>query len=193
MHSSQSKTKVFIAAAVAAFALSALVASAASAAVVPAKFSSSSIKFTTSGLTVKRNGTEAKTCTFYGTSPSGMTEADSFFVSNHGEGDVTLSCTSSILKLQTIMFGRVSYDTVANRYTLQVSEYNVVPLESPWGSYSYYQGTFGGTWVNGSGATSSTVTFTNQTLGYTTSGDQLTIEGQIKATTSTGALLTLSH
>jgi hypothetical protein len=189
---SKSRTKAFLAAVAAAMVIGALVASSAMAEVVPAKFSSSQIKVTTTGLTVKRNGLEPKACTFKGTT-QGETLGELFYIFNNWEGDTRLQCPTVGTQLQMILSGEAHYDTVASKYTFSVQPYPSQTMTySPWGIY-WQDYEFSGTWVNGSGATASTVTFTNQRFGTTTGGQKLTIEGQVKATTPSGGLITLSH
>jgi len=190
-------TKVSIVAAVAAMAMSALVASAASAALVPAKFSTSSFKLTSTGVTVKGNGIEPKTCI-----PSvyieGYAEANNFMATNPGYAETKYSCTGSTA-FSVVLVGQVQYDTVAGKYIVHVNDFPSWSLNSPFGSYSQVSGASGGggsnaTWVNGSGATASTITFVNQTLGWTYAGSKkITLDGVFKATTTSGGLLTLSH
>jgi hypothetical protein len=63
----------------------------------------------------------------------------------------------------------------------------------PYGNYNQNGGEkFRGKWTNGSGATASTVTFSEAPIGYS-GGQLLTLSGTLKATTPTGGLLTLSH
>jgi hypothetical protein len=188
---SQKGIKVFILAIVAVFAMSALVASSAAAEIVPAKFSSTKFKLTTTGLTVKRNGAEAKTCTFKSTTEGEGFET--FYVYNNIELDTRFLCPSPT-QLQMIWSGAVRYDTVASKYTFNIAPYTTQNMVySPWGTY-WQNYEVSGTWVNGSGSTASTVTFASQPFGTTTPGGQtLTLEGQLKVTTPSGGLVTLSH
>lgn len=62
---------------------------------------------------------------------------------------------------------------------------------SPFGTY-YQSGKLDGIYKNGSGTTMSTVTFTNQKLGWLyPSGATLSISGTFRVTTGSGGLLTL--
>lgn len=184
--------KVLLTAAVAAMALSALVAASASAAIVPAKFSSSSIKMSTSGITLKRGGLEPKTCTQAG-SLAGTGEGGGYLVNNQWDGSAKFGCSG--LELIMVFWGNSSYDTVANRYFLTLKSYEIYPFRSPYGEYwQRINLPSSGTWVNGSGLTPSTVTFTDQLIGYTLSGNKpITISGTFNVTTSGGGLVTLSH
>jgi hypothetical protein len=187
--------KILLTAVVAAMAMSAILASVAAAEVVPAKFSSSEFNLTTSGLTLKRNGIEAKTCV----SPSaieGYAESSNFLASNlEGFAETKFTCGGTST-FTIVLKGTAKYDTVTNSYSLHVNDFNSWSLWSPW-SEGYWQNTGGkgstATWTNGSGSTASTVKFTNQWIGSTFSGKQVTIEGTLKATTLSGGLLTLSH
>lgn len=194
MHLSR-QLRIAVTSAVAALAMSAVLASVASAAIVPAKFSSSSIKLTTSNLTVKANGIEPKTC-LAATLP-GTAEGQNFYVGNAG-GFAESKFTCGGLSFTMVFLGEARYDTVAGSYAFHVNDFPSWSLQSPWGSYSQQSGASGGggsngVWVNGSGSTASTVTFGNPTVGWTFGGKKVSIEGTFKATTSTGGLLTLSH
>jgi hypothetical protein len=186
---------VFVTAAVASLALTALVVASASAAIVPAKFSGPEFKVSTTGLTVKRNGLEPKTCTFK-PATVGLTESEQFYILDNFEGDTKLLCPNGSTPLQMILRGVARYDNVAGTYSLHVNDYTTTNLYGPWGSYwqqsKVVGGGFNGTWVNGSGATASTVTFSNQTFGYTAAGLKMTMEGTVKVTTPSGGLITLS-
>jgi opacity protein-like surface antigen len=189
---STGKIKILLAAAMAAMALSAVGASSASATIFNAKFSSPTFKLTATGLTVKRNGGEAKTCT-----PSAGLEAavsgSEVYVSNEWTGASRFTCGGSSLVMR--LLARAYYDDVAGRYYLQISDYNEQTLESPWGP-KYWQKTSNTdrwTWVNGSEATASTMTLNEQWIGTTTTGEKITMSGTFTAKTSSGGLVTLSH
>jgi hypothetical protein len=191
--SSHRRTKTFLVAAVAALALTALVASSASAAIVPAKFSSSNIKMTTTGITVKRSNLEPNSCTLNAPGYSAFALGNEFYGDNDGVGGTTVfSCPSG--KAFSFFFnGKATYDTVTAKYTITLFKNTELSLWSPWGNYKQSSEATAA-WVNGSGATASTVTFNNPTLGLTSEGGKpISIEGTFKATTSTGGLLTLSH
>ena len=183
--------KTLLVAGMAVLALSALGASSAAATVVPAKFSSSWFEMSSSGITVKRNGTEAKTCT--ASSIEASTEGNSYFGSNDfPSGGVRFNCTGGGSLVMGYV-GTASYDTVTGKYTLQNKYSSPSYIESPWGPY-LQSGTQSGAWVNGSGSTASKVTYTNQTIGFTYPGNQkITIEGSLKANEFGGGLVTLSH
>lgn len=180
--------KTLLVAGLAAMALSALVASAASAEVIEGEFSSSTVKFTASSITVKRNGIEAKTCTPYG--PISGSASGELFSAWNQLGAAKFTCSGPELFMH--FHGEATYDTVAGSYGLRIWAYRSESQFSPWGNY-FQEGTPSGTWVNGSGATPSKVTFVNQTIGYDSTGKKITIDGTFTATTSTGALLTLTH
>lgn len=188
---SQRSVKAFLTVAVAALALGALVASSASAAIVPAKFSNSSVKLTTTGVTLKRAGIEAKSCTL---SPAIQLFAEgSGFIGGNGElGEARFTCGTSSLRMRFV--GEVLYDTVAGTYSFGLADYTTVQLASPYGFY--WQNTGGKTkapWVNGSGATNSKITLSETPIGYDNSSKLITMSGTLTATTSAGGLVTLSH
>lgn len=186
------RSKVLLAAAVAAMALSALVASSASASVVAAKYSTPEVMLTTSGITIKKNGAEAKTCTISGGALLGWAEGNASIYSNETGGESKFWCPSPA-ELRMIVNSRVSYDTVTGRYFMTLVKPCCSTLLSPYGQYLESPGTTGGTWVNGSGTTPSKVTFTNETLGSLTGGGTITISGTFNVVTYSGGLVTLSH
>jgi hypothetical protein len=191
---SQRGTSVFLAAALAALVLSALVASSAAASTVPAKFSNSEFKLTGSGLiTLKRNGTEAKSCELKLPIESWV-EGNAFFGGNGTFGETRFSCTSGSTTLEMAYFGNATFDTVSGAYRFHVSDYSSHSWLSPYGSYFQQGGeNDNGTWVNGSGTTPSTITFKEAPIGADTGGKTITFSGTLKATTLSGGLITLSH
>lgn len=185
----QRRRNVLITSIVAALALTALVAGSASASIVPAKFSSEFGKISTTGLTLKKNGLEPKTCTFSAWS-EGWFSGSQFWFLSEGE-QIRLSCG---IGLNMKMYGEATYDTVTGQYNLHFNDYSEMQLPSPYGYYTQVSklNGFNASWVNGSGTTASTFKLANQTFGY--AGEQkLTLDGTTKVTTSTGGLLTLSH
>lgn len=190
------RTKSILMTALAAMAISAVGASAASAELVPATFSNSSFKMAVSNLTVRANGIEPKTCT--STTLTGSAEESGVFYAGNAGGFAESKFTCGGSSFYMVFLGEALYDTETGKYSLHVYDFNSWSLSSPWGSYSQVSGNGEGgsdaTWVNGSGLTPSTATFKNQTVGYTYSGGKkISIEGTFKVTTSTGGLLTLSH
>jgi hypothetical protein len=186
-------TKLFLVAGVAALALSALGAASASATIVPAKFSSTGgIKMTSTGITVRRSGIEPQSCTQFGTY-LGWAEGNQFFGSNTSFEYTKFTCPSG-KEFQLRIVGSTTFNTVTGVYTVTIGG-NGISQWSPWGQY--LQSTSPGTtatWVNGSGSTASTITFSNATVGKTLEGEKpLSVEGTFKATTESGGLLTLSH
>lgn len=179
-----------VTAAVAAMALSAIVASTASATIVAAKFSpSGQVKLTTTSITVKRNGTEAKVCTPSPNNISGAAENSSYFIANNGFGETKFSCPSGAY-FSEYFSGQAKYDTVTEKYYWEMAK-PYTSLTSPWGSY--FQVVFKVDWVNGSGLTPSTLVFKNQTVGVTSAGASISVEGTYNVTTTTGGLVTLTH
>jgi len=175
--------------------LSALVASSAGASIVPAKFSTPYFKMTTPapGITVKRNGIEPKTCTFVRPAEGEAgTGSFTFYWAWNGYGLVSHFNCGLGTELWLGIQGEGTYDTVANTYTLTVKYNSGSSQLSPVGSY-YQNAVAKGTWVNGSGATPSKLTFVNQQIGSLLSGGTISIDGTFNFTTSTGGLITLSH
>jgi len=186
---STKQLQVLLAAAIAVLALGAIGASAASATVVRAKFSTSSFKLTGSNLTITR-GAESKTCTPSAISVNAL--ESSFFAGNSSEG-TKFTCTDLSYLLMNLS-GEARYDTVTGRYYLHVGDVSNSEW-SPWGSYFQQTGgTDDWTWVNGSGATPSTIPLSEQYVGYTVEPfTKITITGTLTAKTSSGGLVTLSH
>ena len=184
------RTKGILALSLVALALAALGATSASASIVPAKFSSSSFKVTTTGVTLKRNGLEPKTCTLSLPIESSA-EGSYFFGANYpsSPGGTKYSC-GGVAILGQWFSGEAFYDNVAKTFSLTFDPYSFSTLSSPWGSYS--QESFKASWVNGSGATASTINFNNTTIGFGTDGKALTLTGSLKVTTPAGGLVTLS-
>jgi hypothetical protein len=171
--------------------LMAIVASPALASEVNAKFSASTLKLTSSGLTLKRNGTEAKSCNFKST-PTGETAEGNTaaWVFNEATGLTWVKCAEG--KYLTMgLFVHAHFDTSTSRYFLTLVEQG--GLTSPWGEwFQSPQGKANGTWVNGSALTPSTLVFEESVIGNTTGGN-ITLTGTINVTTSSGGLITLSH
>lgn len=183
---STGKMKVLLVTAVAAMALGAVSASSASASIVSAKFSSSSWKLTGT-LTVKRNGTEEKSCKLV-KAIEGFGES-SFIASNEWTGASIFTCTD-LSELVMRYVGEAKYDNVAGQYFLRISSYNEA-LRSPWGPNTYFQSQSDWPWTNGSGATNSTMTLNELVIGTTTGGQKITVSGTITAKTAAGGLVTL--
>lgn len=189
---STKRMKVLLITAVAAMALGAVGASSASAAIVKAKFSSTTFKLTSTGVTVKR-GAASKTCT--PAAISGFVEGNGFIASNEWTGGTRFICTDKT-SLVIFLTGQALYDTVAERYYLHVADHtSSQSLEGPWGPYfQETSNTDDWTWVNGSGSTPSSITLNEQWIGSTLSPLQkITISGTFTAKTATGTLITLSH
>jgi hypothetical protein len=192
---SQRNIKGILAAAVAVLALSAAFASSASASIVAAKFSSSTMKLTTTGVTVKKNGLEPQSCTLsFGHPWLGFTGGSEFFGSNGTNEWTDFSCPSA-KAFQFRIVGKASYDTVTWVYFLTISSYNISEF-TPWGNYLQNASPAAtATWVNGAGATPSKVTFSNPTIGNLIEccSKAISVEGSFTATTEAGGLITLSH
>lgn len=185
-----------VASALALVALAAVLASPAMASEVKAKFSASTIKLTTAGITLKKNGGEATTCTLRGGSAAGpIGEENSLFIAGNDTWGTLgeFNCTGGKAMSMTLT-GRARYDTVASRYFIRFLQTPSCLCISPWGGYSQKtEASTGFTWTNGSGSTQSTISFNEELLGTLNSGGTLTISGSFTATTSGNSLLTLSH
>lgn len=188
MHSTK-WLKTMVAAIAVASLFAAVSASPAFAEIRTAKFSASTIKLTTSGITVKRSNGESKACTLKGGATSGTTTGAEYIVSNENFLRTRFECAGGT-KLEMLFSGEASFDTVSSKYRLVVAA-NEAFNPSPWGQY--FEEETVGTWVNGSGSTNSTVTFEEARIGQLSSFETLKISGTFTATTSTGGLLTLSH
>jgi len=189
MSTSGKNLKRLFAVALVVSAFAAVVASPAQASVVNAKFSASSLKFTSTELTLKLNGGEAKSCNFQGW-PTGTPSGSSAWLSNEQFGYTWIKCSDgTYLKMEMVVSAH--FDTVANNYYLTVAPNGSVGTTSPWGTWR--QSAEGkANWVNGSGSTQSTLTFEESVLGSTSTGT-ISLTGTITATTTSGSLITLSH
>lgn len=189
----RSRIRVFVSTIVAVCCLTALLAASASASIVPAKFSSFDLKLSGSGLiTLKRAGIEPKTCELKKPIEA-FVEGNEFLGGNSEWGETRFSCTSGTTTLAIRSYGEALYDTVTGAYSLHIFDYAGVTQLSPYSWYEQAAGQkFTGKWTNGSGATASTVSFTEAPIGYA-GGKLITFSGTLKATTSTGGLITLSH
>lgn len=165
-----------------------IAASPAMAAIVPANFSSSTIKLTSTGVTLKHN-LESRTCTPYSGSIPGEGMGNAMILNYYSPA--TWSCSSAgWWDMGQIV--EAGYDTTAARYFVQVRAGGGSPLRSPWGYYE--TAAFKGTWVNGSGATPSTLKFENATIGLEQKDWKPTlVTGTLTAKTGSGGLITLSH
>jgi hypothetical protein len=188
------RVKLVVVAAVAAMALTAITASSASASIVSAKFSPSGALYVKStGVTIKKNGESAKTCTVSNIRTEEI-GTGAFLGSNEAFGGARFACSGSP-GLQLAFYGGMKYDTETGRYWLQISDLSNGSHESPFGPF--WQITNGAdqwTWVNGSGSTPSTMTLNEVYVGYVGSThEKITISGTFTATTLSGGLVTLTH
>ncbi|HWC49714.1 MAG TPA: hypothetical protein VG448_12600 [Solirubrobacterales bacterium] len=186
-----------LAAAVAAMALTAVGASSASATIMAAKFSPAGTPFylKTTGVTIKKNGGSAKSCTASNIRTEEFGSPTTFGGANESFGGVRFYCSGSPA-LQMAFWGDLKYDTVTGRYWLQVVDHTEETLESPFGFYVQGTGeTDQWTWVNGTSTTSpSKITLNEQYVGYLYSThERITISGTFTATTLSGGLITLTH
>jgi len=195
LKNSVKQLKILTVTALAACGLAALAASPASASIVPAKFSSTSIKLTGASITFKKNGAEPRTCSISPAASGSITEVNKALPANEASGATAFKCSEGSY-VTVVMWGEALYDTVANKYSYRLfyegfSSSNI----SPWGNWLQATNSLGakGTWTNGSGTTQSTIKFENANLGYLNAGGTISLTGTITATTSAGGLLTLSH
>lgn len=194
---STKRVKVIFAAAVAAMALTAVSASSASATIVAAKFNPAGTPFylKTTGVTIKKNGGSAKSCTASNIRTEEFGSPNAFGGSNESFGGVRFYCSGS-WGLQMAFWGYLKYDNVTGRYWLQVLDKTEQQLESPFGYYYQSTGeTDQWTWVNGTSSTNpSTITLNEQYVGRLASTEEkITISGTFTATTLSGGLITLTH
>lgn len=179
--------------------LVAVAASPAMASEVGTKFNAGTIKLTGSGLTLKKNGAEAKTCEIKSPSVGTTSESEGYATAYNDSIflQTNFVCTGgTTFSLPTVaLLGR--YETTTGLYSLRFEASGTGDVsKSPWGSYySGYYGMIVGGWTNGSGATASTINFNEYNVGVLASdvSKKLTLTGAIAATTKTGGLLTLSH
>jgi uncharacterized membrane protein len=186
------KTLVMTVTVVAAFA--AIIASSASAAVVSAKFSNETIKLTTTGVTIKKGGLDARTCTIQGGSASGITNWFGGYTMVNENGEIWFNCSgSTVLQLRVLALPK--YDNVALRYFLQMNDAFSTDQASPYGRWWQDSPSLPDpTYINGSGATKSQLKFVNEPIGYVAAtGAAITLDGTFTATTTSNTLLTLSH
>jgi hypothetical protein len=178
-------------------AFAAVAASPAVAAPVAANFSSNTIKLTTTGVTIKRNGGEATTCTLSSPTTGGT------------EGNFAVVYNTEALPLPTVLFtcsggkgfsmkfaAEAFHDTVPGYY-LQLMDHGMeYNLGSPWGKYwhTYETNPAIGKWTNGSGLTPSNIKFENAPMGTleAPASGSVTLSGTFIARTTSNTLLTLS-
>jgi hypothetical protein len=155
---------------------------------VSATFSGTSLKLTTTGVTLKKKGGDPRTCTL--TAPAaGIASGSTAFVYN-SMGLTLFKCSGTGSQLQALFAFEAVRDTVTGEYRLRQAPNNGGGT-SPYGGYQSAS-LLNGTWVNGSGATQSTLTYKEAVVGYLTStGEPITMSGTFTATTNTGALITL--
>ena len=166
--------------------------------IVAAKFSNSTLKVTTSGMTVKSNGGEAKTCTLMEGYADNSFYGEETVLRNHeviadGLQKIGFNCTGgTTLDLQAAYFP--TYNTSTGAYNFGITALNWSSWNaSPWGNYAQYAG-ISPTFTNGSGSTQSTIVFNEVKIGQLSGGlKKFTLSGTMTATTSTGGLITLSH
>jgi hypothetical protein len=182
------KLKVLFVVAVAAMAMSAVSVSSASASLVLGKFSSTTWNVTTSGVTIKR-GTEAKSCGLK--NPISAFGGSSSFLASNDWAGTRFTCTD-LSSLVMSYRGQPFYDTVSSQYFLRIPGSNE-SAQSPWGPNTYFQSQSDWTWVNGSGATPTTLTLNELVVGTATNGEKITITGTLTVKNSSGGLITLSH
>jgi hypothetical protein len=178
-------------------ALAAVVASPAMATKVNTKFNATTIKLSGTGLTTKLNGAEPKTCEL--ASITGTASASGSFT-DYKEAwpsfQTVLPCAGGT-KLWLTLLGSSYYDTTTGNYTVSLNYGPGALYYSPYGEY--YAGYSGkeitATWVNGTALTPSTIVFNESYLGKLKPAlsANVTLNGTMTATTSTGGLLTLSH
>lgn len=175
-------------------ALAALAASPAAAEELEATFSAGTAKLVTSGITVERNGADPKACTVNKGYTGGPAGGNTALLSNDVSYRTVFSCGGGTT-LRMLTVARAFFDDEAETYGLRFDDESGTYNASPWGDYiQVTDGETTASFVNGSGGTSSTVSFQDEPIGFLSETlEELTITGTFKATTSTGGLLTLSH
>ena len=189
-----------VAAAAAIAALGATAASPASAGWVKAKFSGGpSVKATTTGVTLKRDGIEPKTCTLFSGATIGSISGSEVLglanatVPGWGEPITRFECGgSNKLDLYTSIV-QAEYETVSGQYRLYFWPWPFEEsLQAPWSNK--YRGAFWyATFTNGSGATPSSFTASEAVIGKEpTSGKKITMSGTFNLTDNKGGLVTVT-
>jgi hypothetical protein len=174
-------------------AIAALTASAAMAEQIPAKASATNIKLSATNITVKKNGAEAKNCEL--ASATGGIEFGSVAYIRSGISDfwTHLTCAGGTQFSMTFYPSALIWDTTTAQYKLQAGSGTGGSFDSPWGSYSSTVNPVG-IWTNGSGATNSTISFSETTIGLIpATGAKISFSGTFTAKTAAGGLITLSH
>lgn len=148
-------------------------------------------------LTAKKGGGSAITCTVAAGVQSSEFFGQEGWLWNNEAGELRFNCSNG--KQLGMLFAFQPVNTT----TLNVGSFSETLAKDPWGgALTYYkQGYCVGTpclsmvgdFKNGSGATSSTVTFSNDALGSSqeAGSPQITLTGSLKVTNSSGGLLTL--
>lgn len=137
-------------------------------------------------LTVSTKGQTSKTCEIVSPQKSAM-EPSWAYIWNGTNELLNLKCTGSTgLSMLFLM-----EPTSTTNVRLPTPGYEF--MFGPWGFYCACVYVPTGEFKNGSGGTASTMTFSNDPIGYDNSAEHnpLTISGTYKVTTSTGGLLTL--
>lgn len=158
-----------------------------------AKFSGTSMKMTTAGVTIKKNGADPRSCTLWGGSTQGPISSNVAWLINASPFPVTqFTCTGGNLQASFLLTPK--YDSTTGNYILRYTASNSGGGTSPWGGSTATGADFKGTWVNGSGGTPSTVTYSEAVVARLTStGEPITLSGTFTVTTNSGGgLLTVS-
>jgi hypothetical protein len=167
---------------------------------VGTKFSAGTIQLSASGLTLKKNGGEAKTCTLSAVNGIAYQSEGVAEIYNNSFTLLTeLNCTGGTL-LELPFYATVGrYNTITGKYSVQLTRVGSGVYSSPYGSYNFAfnvpSGWVAAGWTNGSGTTASTINFNETVIGvlHSNTSTKLTLSGSVKATTGTGGLLTMSH
>jgi hypothetical protein len=143
----------------------------------------------TGSLTVSEEGRTSKTCSAPSSQASFMEGTFVFIEGPVPSEDLRLSCSGGgTLEL-------VFYANAISTTRVDIIDNGIYPLTQPWaGFYSQFseERNAVGDFKNGSGSISSTLTFSNDEIGFDLSSTlPIKITGTFKVTTSTGGLLTL--
>lgn len=158
---------------------------------VAAKASAANITLSATNITVKKNGAEAKNCELAGV--NGKIEGSIAWIKPPTFSNETVLTCAGGTKFGLGFYPSVLfYDTVAGQYKMRTNP-GGTPLQSPWGNYTASPSYPVGVWTNGSGATHSTIKFSETIVGKLSSGADISFSGTFTAKTNTGGLITLSH
>ena len=190
-------SKVFLTAALAAFALTGLFAASALASPTPTTWNpAGKAKMTTTSITIKKNGGSATSCTPTGTPEGNATNSaegvglGTFWTGTYfGTPVYKFNCTGGT---QFWFCDLASPKAEGSARMLLINKGCLSGLlPSPWGNWSMDVSEVYVPYNNGTEKTPSTTVFSDTVVGHV-SGNTISITGTFEVTTSTGGLLTLN-